>query len=144
MNFPLLYPWIKALHVAAAFIFVAGVLLEAVAFWVISKNPTGSTSFIPLILAWGRMVTTPAMLATLVVWYCTGHHRSMGDCPLADCENSSGHHSFRYSWRSIRSALPPKSGREVAPFAHRTAGVDIRRRNCDSGHRQARGGKPRR
>jgi len=64
MNFPLLYPWIKALHVAAAFIFVAGVLLEAVAFWVISKNPTGSTSFIPLILAWGRMVTTPAMLAT--------------------------------------------------------------------------------
>lgn len=65
MSLIILYPWLKALHVAAALLFVGGVIST----YVFLKTVAGSSSVLPLtVLAvqrWDRMVTTPAML---LVW----------------------------------------------------------------------------
>lgn len=57
-----LYTWCKALHVAAAITFVAGVLAAAV---FLSAVPPGRDGTARAVHRWDRRVTTPAML---LVW----------------------------------------------------------------------------
>jgi len=56
-----LYTWCKALHVAAAITFVAGVLADAVFLSAVSGRDGAARA----VYRWDRMVTTPAML---LVW----------------------------------------------------------------------------
>ena len=65
MNLAELYPWLKALHVAAALAFVGGVLAVSV---FLAAVPLGATSATPIargVRRWDQVVTTPAML---LVW----------------------------------------------------------------------------
>ena len=57
-----LYAWLKALHVAAAFTFFAGVLGAAV---FLAGADAGSAGALSAIRRWDQRVTTPAML---LVW----------------------------------------------------------------------------
>lgn len=81
MSFVELYPWLKALHVAAALIFVGGVLTVSV---FLAAASTDASSFATIALGvrrWDQIVTTPAML---VVWTLglslamTGHWLAAG------------------------------------------------------------------
>lgn len=63
MSLASLYPWLKAFHVAAAFAFVSGVMLEGILLWGLSKDEERSKAFAPLVVHWNHMATTPAMFA---------------------------------------------------------------------------------
>jgi uncharacterized membrane protein len=58
-----LYPWLKALHVAAAVAFVGGLILESVVLAATGASPPGP--FIRGIRAWDHRVTGPALV---LVW----------------------------------------------------------------------------
>ena len=65
MSLDVLYPWLKALHVAAALAFVGGVLAGSV---FLRALPEGDPSIAPMarqVRHWDRTGTTPAML---LVW----------------------------------------------------------------------------
>jgi uncharacterized membrane protein len=68
MNAAAVYPWLKALHVAAAITFVGGVLATSV---ILRTKPGDNASgreesgTVRSLRAWHREVTTPAML---IVW----------------------------------------------------------------------------
>lgn len=62
MSLALLYPWMKALHVAAALIFAGGVLTVAVFLRVLRGNAEAERTFAPALRRWDHAVTTPAML----------------------------------------------------------------------------------
>lgn len=65
MSLAELYPWLKALHVAAALAFVGGVLAVSV---FLAAAPADATSIAPIargVRRWDQAVTTPAML---LVW----------------------------------------------------------------------------
>ena len=60
------YPWFKALHVAAAMLFVGGLLAEALMLAVAGVlSPAERRHAATLVRRWDRRTTTPAMLA---VW----------------------------------------------------------------------------
>lgn len=66
MNIAETYPWLKALHVAAALTFVGGVFADLIFLAAASGEGGRTTASIgPALRRWDRMVTTPAMLA---VW----------------------------------------------------------------------------
>jgi uncharacterized membrane protein len=68
MNAAALYPWLKALHVAAAITFVGGVLAALVTLRPLLGDGTSSleeSGTVRSLRAWHREVTTPAML---IVW----------------------------------------------------------------------------
>jgi protoporphyrinogen IX oxidase len=68
VNAAALYPWLKALHVAAAITFVAGVLAALVTLRPLLGDNTTSqeeSGTVRSLRAWHREVTTPAML---IVW----------------------------------------------------------------------------
>ena len=60
-----LYPWLKALHVAAAFAFVAGVVGVSVFLAANRGGGAGATAVARRVRRWDQVVTTPAML---LVW----------------------------------------------------------------------------
>ena len=63
-----LYPWLKALHVAAAITFVGGVLAASVVLGSLSGGEASlpeQTRSVQSLRAWNQVVTTPAML---IVW----------------------------------------------------------------------------
>ena len=63
-----LYPWLKAAHVAAVVAFVGGLLAGALALAAIQNErfpASACVTFIQVVRAWDRRVTTPAIL---VVW----------------------------------------------------------------------------
>ncbi len=62
---PGLYPWLKALHVAAAMTFAGGVLGASVYLTTLGAGDEPSLSAHRAVRAWDRAVTTPAML---IVW----------------------------------------------------------------------------
>lgn len=65
MNLAEVYPWLKALHVAAALMFVAGVLAVSV---FLGSLPLDTAALAPTargVRRWDQAVTTPAML---LVW----------------------------------------------------------------------------
>ena len=59
------YPWLKALHVAAALAFVGGVLAVSVLLQALPTDGSGSAPVARVVRRWDRAVTTPAML---LVW----------------------------------------------------------------------------
>ena len=59
------YPWLKALHVAAALAFVGGVLAVSVVLAALPADPATASPFVRGVRRWDQMVTTPAML---LVW----------------------------------------------------------------------------
>lgn len=66
MNIAEVYPWLKALHVAAALIFVGGVLAVLIFLTAASiENDPATASIVRALRRWDRVITTPAMLA---VW----------------------------------------------------------------------------
>lgn len=71
MNAAALYPWLKAMHVAAAITFVGGVLAAAVVLQAVvpqnwrSNDTCSLWGTVKSLRAWHRAVTTPAML---MVW----------------------------------------------------------------------------
>lgn len=56
------YPWLKALHVAAALVFTGGVLGVSMTLLAMPGSADGALSFARAIHRWDRAVTTPAML----------------------------------------------------------------------------------
>lgn len=62
MIFAVLYPWLEALHVAAALLFVAGVVGTCVFLNAAAANRSMSPSAVAVVRRWDRKVTTPAML----------------------------------------------------------------------------------
>lgn len=62
MTFATLYPWLKALHVAAALVFASGVLAMA---GLLRMMPAVPGDMAAVVSRWDRCVTTPAML---LVW----------------------------------------------------------------------------
>ncbi len=60
-----LYPWLKALHVAAALIFVGGVFAAAVFLAAAAREAAIGPSLVQTVRRWDRVVTTPAMM---LVW----------------------------------------------------------------------------
>lgn len=65
MTVALFYPWLKALHVASALIFVGGVFAAAVFLRAAAHEALISPSLVQAVRRWDRVVTTPAML---LVW----------------------------------------------------------------------------
>ena len=65
MNLADTYPWLKALHVAAALAFVGGVLAVSVLLQALPADSAGSAPVARVVRSWDRAVTTPAML---LVW----------------------------------------------------------------------------
>lgn len=68
MNAAALYPWLKALHVAAAITFAGGVLAAVVTLRPLpgdGKSSLEKSGAVQTLRAWHREVTTPAML---IVW----------------------------------------------------------------------------
>ena len=65
MSFAELYPWMKALHVAAALAFTGGVLAVSVFLAAVRGGDAGAGSIARGIRRWDQAVTTPAML---LVW----------------------------------------------------------------------------
>lgn len=66
MNAAALYPWLKALHVAAAITFVGGVLAASATPRPLSGDGTSAleeSATVRSLRAWHRKVTTPAMFA---------------------------------------------------------------------------------
>jgi uncharacterized membrane protein len=65
---PRIYPWLKGLHVAAALIFVGGLIAET-AFLAALRQTEGVTAdsrrFVAAFRMWDRLLTTPALL---IVW----------------------------------------------------------------------------
>lgn len=59
------YPWLKALHVAAALAFVGGVLAVSVLLQALPADGAGSAPVARAVRRWDQAVTTPAML---LVW----------------------------------------------------------------------------
>lgn len=69
MSVVALYPWIKALHVAAALIFAAGVMAVAAFLWAAGKAGRDVAAMAATLRRWDRAVTTPAMLLVLVLGF---------------------------------------------------------------------------
>ena len=65
MSLAELYPWVKALHVASAIIFVGGVLSVSVFLAAVSKSGTESSAIAQAVRRWDQAVTSTAML---LVW----------------------------------------------------------------------------
>jgi hypothetical protein len=69
MSLVALYPWLKALHVASALIFAAGVMTVAVFLWAAARSGQDVARISAALRAWDRAVTTPAMLLVLVLGF---------------------------------------------------------------------------
>ena len=68
MTFAQIYPWLKGLHVAAALIFIGGLIAETVFLAVLGQGPDNVADRNRTVRAfriWDRRLTTPALL---VVW----------------------------------------------------------------------------
>lgn len=65
MSLAELYPWLKALHVAAALAFVGGTLAVSLFLAAVPEGDPGAASMARGIRGWDQAVTTPAML---LVW----------------------------------------------------------------------------
>lgn len=81
MSLDALYPWLKALHVAAALAFVGGVLAVSVFLRAASDGGELAAPIARRVRRWDRTVTTPAMLlvwalgltlATTGQWFAAG------------------------------------------------------------------------
>ena len=59
------YPWLKALHVASALVFVGGVIGVSIFLAAASAEPATNRSLAQRVRSWDQTVTTPAML---LVW----------------------------------------------------------------------------
>ena len=64
MSLAELYPWLKALHVASALIFVGGMFAVAVFLGAASAQPAADAALARGVRRWDQAVTTPAMLLT--------------------------------------------------------------------------------
>lgn len=64
-----LYPWIKALHVAASLMFTAGVIAVAAFLWAAGKAAADVASVAGALRRWDRAVTTPSMLLVVVLGF---------------------------------------------------------------------------
>jgi len=64
MNLDELYPWLKALHVAAVLTFTGGVLGVAVLLRALPAGDAAAAPFARAVRRWDHAVTTPAMLLT--------------------------------------------------------------------------------
>ncbi|WP_414448034.1 CopD family protein [Burkholderia sp. 22PA0099] len=80
MTLAMLYPWLKALHVAAALMFVGGVSAGALCLSA-APHAAGAQALAAVLERWDRYVTTPAMLlvwglglglATMGHWFDSG------------------------------------------------------------------------
>jgi len=69
MSFAAPYPWLKALHVASALIFAAGVMTVAVFLWAAARSGQDVARISAALRRWDRAVTTPAMLLVLVLGF---------------------------------------------------------------------------
>ncbi|MDQ0627173.1 CopD family protein [Paraburkholderia graminis] len=65
MNFAIYYPWLKALHVASALIFVGGVLSVGLFLHMVKTESPDIRALAGDIRRWDHVITTPAML---IVW----------------------------------------------------------------------------
>ncbi|MCA1454445.1 CopD family protein [Bradyrhizobium sp. BRP22] len=65
MSLATLYPWLKALHVVSAFLFVAGILTTSMVLAAERANPGSAAPVAGLLAKSERWLTTPAML---LVW----------------------------------------------------------------------------
>lgn len=65
MSLDAAYPWLKALHVAAALTFVGGLILSSVFLQATAADLPVAMAMAKAVRRWDRMVTTPAML---LVW----------------------------------------------------------------------------
>lgn len=65
MNLATYYPWLKALHVASALIFVGGVVSVGVFLHMVTTESREIRTLAGDIRRWDHVITTPAML---VVW----------------------------------------------------------------------------
>lgn len=65
MSLTELYPWLKALHVASAIIFVGGVLSVSVFLAAVARSEAETSAVAMAIRRWDQAVTSPAML---LVW----------------------------------------------------------------------------
>lgn len=65
MNMALLYPWIKALHVLSALLFVGGVMAVSAFLWSAREGHADVSSIAANLRRWDHAVTTPAMI---LVW----------------------------------------------------------------------------
>ena len=65
MNLAALYPWIKAIHVAAALIFVGGMFAVSVLLAALRAVPGDAKAIARFIRGWDSSVTTPSLL---LVW----------------------------------------------------------------------------
>lgn len=76
MTFAELYPWLKALHVAAALAFTGGVLTVSVFLAAVPPDTATATEIARSIRRWDQSVTTVAMLAVWVLGLtlATGSH----------------------------------------------------------------------
>ncbi|SNT32195.1 Uncharacterized membrane protein [Tardiphaga sp. OK246] len=60
-----LYPWIKAIHVAAALLFVGGLLASSMVLLSLKAAPERAIGFISVYARYERLITVPSML---IVW----------------------------------------------------------------------------
>ncbi|QAU44262.1 CopD family protein [Bradyrhizobium guangzhouense] len=65
MSFADAYVWLKALHVAAALLFVSGVVATSLTLALLARLPRGHERFVAGVRRYDRWVTVPAMVA---VW----------------------------------------------------------------------------
>jgi uncharacterized membrane protein len=65
MNLATYYPWLKALHVASALIFIGGVVSEGVFLHMVTADSPEIRTLAANIRRWDHVITTPAML---IVW----------------------------------------------------------------------------
>ena len=65
MSLAEIYPWIKALHVAAALAFVGGMLAVSIFLAAVTEGEPGAAAMARGVRRWDQAVTTPSML---LVW----------------------------------------------------------------------------
>jgi uncharacterized membrane protein len=108
------YPWLKALHIAAAVTFVGGLLLEAVVLAAAEVSPPAH--FIRAVRAWDHRVTGPALV---LVWALGLTMAAQG-------------HWFRSIWLlaklAIVLALSALHGVQSGALRRLAGGLDVRPR----------------
>jgi uncharacterized membrane protein len=65
VTFAELYPWLKALHLASAIVFVGGVLAVSIFLTAASTEIPAKSAVTQAVLRWDHLVTSPALL---LVW----------------------------------------------------------------------------
>jgi integral membrane protein len=107
MSLVALYPWLKALHVASALIFAAGVMTVAAFLWAAARSGQDVARISAALRAWDRAVTTPAMLLVLVLGFLLA--RSGGWFGARGCMSSSPCSPARGRARhAVRKTSPPR------------------------------------